>query len=81
MLEAKDQGHMRKCSQKKKNFQKIFQAKMVLNNFFSGDIQLRKTKKRSSQIFHKVSIVFQQNFNGLKNSAVLEPRTGQFSRT
>ena len=38
-------------------------------------------QKRSSQIFREVSGVFQRNFNGSKNSAVLEPRTGQFSRT
>ena len=42
--------------------------------------QLRKTKK-CSQIFRMVSGVFLQNFIGSKNSAVLEPRTGQFSRT
>ena len=46
MLEAKDQGHRRKCS-KKKGLQKSF----------SGDLQ---------------------NFNDLKNSAVLEPRTAIF---
>ena len=66
-LEAKDQGHRRKCSPKKKGLQK----------FFSGDLHLRKTKKD----LRKVSGVFQQNFNGSKNSAVLEPRTEQFSRT
>ena len=41
-------------------------------------------KKRSSQKFFKRSPqknVFQKNFNNSKNSAVLEPRTGQFSRT
>ena len=38
-------------------------------------------QKRCSQIFREVSGVFQQNFNGSKNSAVLEPRKGQFSRT
>ena len=38
-------------------------------------------QKRSSQIFGEVSGVFQQDLNGTKNSAVLEPRTGQFSRT
>ena len=36
---------------------------------------------RSSQIFREVSSVFQQNFNGSKKSAVLGPRTVQFSRT
>ena len=38
-------------------------------------------QKRYLQTFREVSGVFQQNFNGSKNSAVLEPRTGQFSRT
>ena len=38
-------------------------------------------EKRYLQIFREVSGVFQQNFNCSKNSAVLEPRTGQFSRT
>ena len=38
-------------------------------------------RKRFSQIFRKVSGVFQQDFNDTKNSAVLEPRTEQFSRT
>ena len=52
MLEAKakDQGHKRKCSPKKKGLHK---------NFSSAP----------------------QNFNNSKNTAVLEPRTGQFSRT
>ena len=35
-------------------------------------------QKRCSQIFRKVSGVFQRNFKCSKNSAVLEPRTGQF---
>ena len=38
-------------------------------------------QKRCSQIFREVSCVFQRNFNCSKNSTVLEPRTGQFSRT
>ena len=68
MLEAKakDQGHKRKCSQKKKKkkvFTKIFQA--------------ISAKKRFPKKFSSAS----QNFNNSKNSAVLEPRTGQFSRT
>ena len=37
-------------------------------------------QKRSSQIFRELSGVFQQDFKGTKISAVLEPRTGQFSR-
>ena len=68
MLEAKakDQGHKRKCSPKKKKkkvFTKIFQA--------------ISTKKRFLKNFSSAP----QNFNNSKNSAVLEPRTGQFSRT
>ena len=55
---AKDQGHRRKCSPKKKGFQKNFSGKLkkkvfknffqainVFKNFFSGDLRLRKTKK------------------------------------
>ena len=38
-------------------------------------------QRRCSQIFREVSVVFQRNFNCSKNSAVLEPRTGQFLRT
>ena len=38
-------------------------------------------QKRCLEIFREVSGVFQRNFNCSKNSAVLEPRTGQFSRT
>ena len=40
-----------------------------------------ENKKRCSQIFREVSGVFQRSFKCLKNSAVLEPRTGQFLRT
>ena len=64
MLEAKDQGHKRKCSPKKKKiFTKIFQA--------------ISTKKPFPKNFSSAP----QNFNYSKNTAVLEPRTGQFSRT
>ena len=42
---------------------------------------IEENKKRCSQTFREVSGVFQQNFNGSKISAFLEPRTGQFSRT
>ena len=70
---AKDQGHRRKSSPKKKKENKglqiFFQAiskKKVFKNFFSGDLYLRKPKKKSSQIFRKVSGVFQRNFNGPK---------------
>ena len=55
---AKNQGHRRKCSpkkkvlrkffqviSKKKVFKKFFYAKKVFTKFFSGDFHLRKTKK------------------------------------
>ena len=58
MLEAKDQGHKRKCSPKKKK-------KGLHKNFF-GDLQKKlKKKKRSSQKFFKRSPqknVFQRIF-------------------
>ena len=72
------QGHRRKCSPKKglqnffsgdlkkKVFKNFFQVKKVFKQFFSGDLYLRKPKKRSLQIFRKVSGVFQRNFNGSK---------------
>ena len=92
MLEAKDQGHKRKCSPKKKkrSSQKFFrrsQKKRSSQKFFWRS----PPKKRSSQKFFRRSPKKKglyknfssapQNFNNSKNSAVLEPRTGQFSRT
>ena len=78
-LEAKDQAHRRKCSPKKKVFKNFFQAiskkkvfknffqeKKVFKIFFQAISILEETKKRSLQIFRKVSGVFQRNFNGLK---------------
>ena len=85
---AKDQGHRRKCSQKKRSskkffrrsqkkkvFKKIFQTNKVFKIFFSGDLYLRKPNKWSLQIFRKVSGVFQRNFNGSK--IVLSSSRGQ----
>ena len=70
MLEAKakDQGHKRKCSQKK-NLQK-----KDLKKIFSGALQ----KKNGLEKHFSADL---QHFNHSKNSAVLEPRTEQFSRT
>ena len=64
-----------KRSQKNKVFKNFFQAEKVFKNFFSGDFYLRKPKKRSLQIFRKVSDVFQRNFNGSK--IVLSSSRGQ----
>ena len=74
-LEAKDQKYRRKCSPKKKGLQNFFQAKKVFKIFFSSDLYSRKPKKRSLQIFRKVSGVFQQIFNGSK--IVLSSSRGQ----
>ena len=68
MLEAKDQGHKCKCSPKKKK-----KKKKVFTKIF----QAISTTKPFPKNFSSAS----QNFNNSKNSAVLEPRTGQFSRT
>ena len=97
MLEAKDQGHKRKCSPKK-------EKKRSSQNFL-GDLQKKKkkglhkkflsiSKKKKKKVFTKIFQAIStktrfpkqfsnasQNFNTSKNSAVLEPRTGQFSRT
>ena len=81
MLEAKakDQGHKAQVLSKKKG----------LHKNFSGDLQ-KKKKKVFTKIFQAISTkkrfpknfsTAPQNFNFPKNSAVLEPRTGQFSRT
>ena len=83
MLEAKakDQGHKAQVLSKKKK------------KNFSGDLQKKKKKKKKkvfTKIFQAISTkkpfpknfsTAPQNFNFPKNSAVLEPRTGQFSRT
>ena len=84
MLEAKakDQGHKAQVLSKKK--------KKGLHKNFSGDLQKKKKKKVFTKIFQAVFTkkrfpknfsTAPQNFNFPKNSAVLEPRTGQFSRT
>ena len=74
---AKDQGHRRKCSPKKRS-SKFFSGnlkKKGLQKFFSSDLYLKKPKKRSLQIFRKVSGVFQQIFNVSK--IVLSSSRGQ----
>ena len=66
---------------KKRSSKIFFRRKRSSKIFFFRQFPLEKNKKRSTQIYCKVSGAFQQNFNGSKNSALLEPRTGQFSRT
>ena len=59
----------------------IKQKRKTSSKFFFRRSPIEENKKRSSQISRKVSGVFIKNFNNSKSSAVLEPRTGQFSRT
>ena len=72
---AKDQGHRRKCSPKKKGLQNFFSGEKGLQKFFFRRSLLEETKKRSLQIFRKVSGVFQRNFKGSK--VVLSSSRGQ----
>ena len=61
-----------------KVFTKIFQAiskkKQGLHKNFSGDLHKKN-------VFQKNFSSASQNFNNSKNRVVLEPKTGQFSRT
>ena len=65
MLEAKAKDQEQKC--------KYFPKKKDLKKFFSVDLQKNGLEKHFSADV--------QNFYHSKNSTVLEPRTGQFSRT
>ena len=63
--------------QKKKVFTKLFQAISKNKKVFTKIFQANSTKKRFPKNFSSAP----QNFNNSKSSAVLQPRTGQFSRT
>ena len=83
-LEAKDrnargQGPRTQAQvlSKKKVFTKIFQAISNKKKVFTKIFQAISTKKRFLKNFSSAP----QNFNNSKNTAVLEPRTGQFLRT
>ena len=84
MLEAKDQGHKAQVlseKKKKRSSQKFFRRSPKQNKtkkkVFTKIFQAISTKKRFPKNFSSAP----QNFNFPKNSAVLEPRTDQFSRT
>ena len=73
-----------------KNFSGDLKKKKDLHQNFSGDLKKKKKKKVFTKIFQAISTKKRfpknfssapQNFNNSINSAVLEPRTGQFSRT
>ena len=94
-LEAKDgnaRGQGQECSRprprtKDTSASALQKKKKGLHKTFSGDLQKKKvftkifqaisTNKRFPKNFSSAP----QNFNNSKNSAVLEPRTGQFLRT
>ena len=76
---SRGQGHKRKCSpkQKKRSSQKFFRRSPKKKKVLTKIFQAISTKNRFPKNFSSAP----QNFNIPKNSAVLEPRTGQFSRT
>ena len=88
ILEAKDrnargqgqrprtQAQVLSKNKKKRSSQKFFRRSQN-KNVFTKIFQAISTKKRFSRKFSSAP----QNFNNSKNSAVLEPRTGQFLRT
>ena len=79
MLEAKAKDTSASALQKKKrSSQKFFRRspkkkEKGLHKNFSSDLHKKTLSKKFSSA--------PQNFNNSKNTAVLEPRTGQFSRT
>ena len=86
-LEAKDrnargQGQGRRTqaqvlSKKKRSSQKFFRAISKKKRSSQKIFKRSPQKKRFPKNFSSAP----RNFNNSKNSAVLEPRTGQFSRT
>ena len=68
-------------SKKRRFSKKIFTRWKRSSKIFFQTISTWGKQKRSLQFFCEVSGALQQNFNVLKNSAVLEPRTAQFLGT
>ena len=79
MLETKAKDISASALQKKKrSSQKFFRrSPKKKKKVFTKIFQAISTKKRFPKNFSSAP----QNFNNSKNSAVLEPKTGQFSRT
>ena len=65
---------------KKKRLQKFFSGEKGLQKIFFRRSLLEETKKRVFADFPQGFWRFPTKFQRFKNSAVLEPRTGQFSR-
>ena len=64
----------------KKGLQKLFPGEKGLQKIFFRRSLLEKTKKKVFADFPQGFWRFPTKFQRFKNSAVLEPRTGQFSR-
>ena len=77
MLEAKAKDTSASALQKKKGLHKNFSGDLQKKEDLPKIFQAISTKTRFSKNFSSAP----QNFNNSKTSAVLEPRTGQFSRT
>ena len=87
-LEAKDRNARGQGQGPRTQAQVLSKKNKGLHKNFSGDLQ--KKKKVFTKIFQAISTkkrfpknfsTAPQTFNNSKNTAVLEPRTGQFSRT
>ena len=93
-LEAKDRN-ARGQGQGPRTQAQVLPKKNGLHKNFSGDLEKKKKQtKNKKKVFTKIFQAISrkkrhpknfsgdpQNFNNSNNSAVLEPRTGQFSRT
>ena len=77
-LEAKAKDRPSEAKAKDTDARVLQKKKKGLQKFFSGDLYLRKPKKRSLQIFREVSGVFQRNFNGSKIVLSSSRRQGNF---
>ena len=89
-LKAKDRNARGQGQGPRTQAQVLSKKKKSLHKNFSGDLKKKKRKKVFTKIFRAISTKIRfpknfssapQNFNNSKSSAVLEPRTGQFSRT
>ena len=83
-------GQGQECSRPRPRTKDTSASALQNHKNFLGDLQKKKKKKVFTKIFLAISTKTRfpknfssvsQNFSNSKNSAVLEPRTGQFSRT
>ena len=85
--DRQSRGQGQECSRPRTKDTSVsaLQKKKGLHKKFSGNLKKKKKKgldkNFSSDLHKKTFSSAPQNFNNSKNSAVLEPRTGQFSRT